>query len=88
MEAIIVAVIAAIGAAVVAKIQTAQGKKNTDKVLSKIQTNHGREPYEYLEQIADVHAAVDTLAARVDAYVRLNERAHEEIRLELRELVA
>jgi hypothetical protein len=65
----------------VATIQKHEG----NKTRTMIQTNHGKEPWQYLEQIADVHVEVAALSARVDAYVRLNEREHEEIRLSLRQ---
>ena len=70
MEAV-VAVIAAVGAVAVAWINNRNNNKNTARVLSKIQTNHGKEPFEYLEMVAEVAAKVDAL----EAYTR--DRNHD-----------
>ena len=92
MEAVLVAVVGAAATIAVALIQR-DNRKHQKTVLQKIQTNHGREPWEYLEEIAEVHAKVDSLVGRIDsqgrrheAYMRLNERAHEDLWLKLREM--
>jgi hypothetical protein len=63
MTEIIVAVIGFLGLLLVALINRAGNKK----VLSKIQTNGGIEPYQYLEKIAEVQSDVALLRGELKA---------------------
>lgn len=55
MEAAIVALISTIGLIIVAKINKAEAKKTR----TMIQTNHGKQPWEYLEMVAEVKAHLE-----------------------------
>jgi hypothetical protein len=56
-------------------------KKASDRVIAKIQTNHGMDPWQYLEMVADVREEVIAFRKEQREHVRLNSQDHEMLRL-------
>ena len=79
MEAVLVAIIGMVAAVAVARINNKVVASN-ERVMAKIQTNHGMEPWQYLEMVGDVRNTVLALTGRVDAYIKQDAAEHEEMK--------
>lgn len=71
MEIVLAALVTQLGALVVLLVQNRRQRSAVDSLTEKVQTNHGLEPREYLEMIAEVSVKLDMVAAGQHAVVGL-----------------
>ena len=78
MEAIIVALITQAGVLGAVVAQGRRSRKAVGDLTDKVQTNHGKEPFEYLEMVAEVREAVNQSRDDVKQLVMLLARHTEQ----------